>query len=224
MPKNISKIASARGYLVSFEGGEGSGKSTLLSRLKELGKDASSEQSKYKILYSFEPGGTELGQEIRQTLIKPREFVSPRAEALLYAAARAQHVDEVIEPALQAGTHVFLDRYVDASLAYQGVARGLGLKKIRDLNQWAMNNLYPNKTYYLDIDPEIGLKRAKGRQSLDRIESEHISFHAKIREAYQHLAAVDPKRFKLIDATLSPDEVFRQIWMDLLGSLPVNGS
>ncbi|MEZ4816054.1 MAG: dTMP kinase [Bdellovibrionota bacterium] len=207
------------GKLISFEGGEGSGKSSLLSRLKD-----ETALSTYKILYSFEPGGSELGQEIRQSLIKPRAFVSPRAEALLYAAARAQHVDEVIVPALAQSTHVFLDRYVDASLAYQGVARELGLKRIRDLNEWAMNSIYPDRTYYLDIDPETGLKRAKGRQSLDRIEQESMLFHAKIREAYQHLAKADPARFIVIDASKTADEVFSNVLRDLLGYLPKNGS
>lgn len=200
--------------LISFEGGEGSGKSTLLSRLKSEKK-----LETFKIHYSFEPGGSDLGQEIRQTLIKPRAFVSPRAEALLYAAARAQHVDEVLRPLLKQGTHVFLDRYVDASLAYQGVARGLGLKRIRDLNEWAMDGLYPTKTYYLDLDPEVGLKRAKGRQGLDRIEQESLSFHAKIREAYQYLAQSFPERFITIDASKNADEVFSHVLSDLLGYL-----
>jgi dTMP kinase len=201
---------------ISFEGGEGSGKSTLLLRFKNL-----EDLKKFNIVFSFEPGGTELGQEIRQCLIKPRKFVSPRAEALLYSAARAQHVDEVIKPALQSGKHVLLDRYVDASLAYQGVARGLGLKRIRDLNEWATGGLYPNRTYYFDVDPAIGLGRAKGRQNLDRIESEDMSFHKKIREAYQHLAKADPARFILIDAAASADEVFSKVLSDLLGYLTV---
>lgn len=209
----VSKKLS--GKLISFEGGEGSGKSSLLSRLKDAKK-----LSAFKIIYSFEPGGTELGKEIRQSLIKPRAFVSPRAEALLYAGARAQHVDEVIVPALENSTHVFLDRYVDASLAYQGVARELGLKRIRDINEWAMNGTYPDRTYYLDVAPEIGLKRARGRQSLDRIEQESMSFHTKIREAYQHLAKADPSRFVIIDASKTPDEVFSHVLTDLLGWLP----
>ena len=145
--------------------------------------------------------------------------MSPRAEALLYAAARAQHVDQVILPALKSGQHVFLDRYVDASLAYQGVARGLGLARIRDLNSWAMNGLYPDRTYYLDIDPAIGLKRAKSRQALDRIEQESLSFHAKIREAYQHLVKCEAERFFMIDAAQSEMEVFSQLRNDLLGYL-----
>jgi len=207
------------GKLISFEGGEGSGKSSLLSRLKN-----EKALSAFKITYSFEPGGSELGQEIRSSLIKPRAFVSPRAEALLYAAARAQHVDEVIAPALASSTHVFLDRYVDASLAYQGVARGLGLKRIRDINEWAMDGTYPDRTYYLDVSPEIGLKRAKGRQSLDRIEQESMSFHSKIREAYKHLAKADPARFVIIDASKSPDEVFSHVLADLLGYLPKNAA
>ena len=202
------------GKLISFEGGEGSGKSTLLSRLK-------SELSGHKILFSFEPGGSELGQEIRQSLIKPRKFVSAKAEALLYAAARAQHVEEVIDPALRAGSHVFLDRYVDASLAYQGVARGLGLKRVRALNEWATGGRYPDRTYYLDISPEIGLKRAKSRHTLDRLEQESLSFHAQIREAYQHMASRDA-RFVIINAAQSPDKVFSQVQSDLLGWLPRN--
>lgn len=206
------------GKFISVEGGEGSGKSTLLSRLK---KDF--EETKTSIVFSFEPGGTELGKEIRESLIKNRSFFSSRAEALLYAAARAQHMEELIIPSLESGKHVLVDRFVDASLAYQGVARKLGLKKIRDLNEWAMKGIYPDRTYLLDIDPQIGLSRAKSRQNLDRIEREALSFHQEIRKAYITLSKMHPKRYVLIDASKKPDEVFGLVQKDLLGYLSVNG-
>ncbi len=203
---------------ISVEGGEGSGKSTLLSRLKKL-----FEEKNIPVVFSFEPGGTDLGKEIRESLIKNRSFFSPRAEALLYAAARAQHMDELIIPSLQNGKHVIVDRFVDASLAYQGVARNLGLKRIRDLNEWAMKGVYPDRTYLLDIDPKVGLSRAKSRQSLDRIEQEALSFHQEIRKAYLNLSKIHPQRYVLIDASQKPDEVFGLVQKDLLGYLSANG-
>jgi dTMP kinase len=203
---------------ISVEGGEGSGKSTLLSCLKKLFED-----KKLPVVFSFEPGGTELGKEIRESLIKNRNFFSPRAEALLYAAARAQHMDELIIPSLQSGKHVIVDRFVDASLAYQGVARKLGLKRVRDLNEWATNGFYPNRTYLLDLDPQIGLSRAKSRQALDRIEREALSFHQQIRNAYLSLSKMHPERYVLIDASQKPDEVFGLVQKDLLGYLSADG-
>lgn len=203
---------------ISVEGGEGSGKSTLLSRLKKLFED-----KKVPVVFSFEPGGTELGKEIRESLIKNRNFFSARAEALLYAAARAQHIDELIIPSLQGGKHVIVDRFVDASLAYQGVARKLGLKRVRDLNEWATNGLYPDRTYLLDLDPQIGLSRAKSRQALDRIEREALSFHQQIRSAYLSLSKMHPERYVLIDASQKPDEVFGLVQKDLLGYLSADG-
>ncbi len=203
---------------ISVEGGEGSGKSTLLSRLKKLFED-----KKVPVVFSFEPGGTELGKEIRESLIKNRNFFSARAEALLYAAARAQHMDELIIPSLQSGKHVIVDRFVDASLAYQGVARKLGLKRVRDLNEWATNGLYPDRTYVLDLDPQIGLSRAKSRQALDRIEREALSFHQQIRNAYLSLSKMHPERYVLIDASQKPDEVFGLVQKDLLGYLSADG-
>ncbi|MEI7441178.1 MAG: dTMP kinase [bacterium] len=203
---------------ISVEGGEGSGKSTLLSRLKKLLED-----KKLPVVFSFEPGGTELGKEIRESLIKNRNFFSARAEALLYAAARAQHMDELIIPSLQSGKHVIVDRFVDASLAYQGVARKLGLKRVRDLNEWATNGLYPDRTYLLDLDPQIGLSRAQSRQALDRIEREALSFHQQIRNAYLSLSKMHPERYVLIDASQKPDEVFGLVQKDLLGYLSADG-
>ena len=205
MTKKIAKF-------ISFEGGEGSGKSSLLSALKPLFTE-----KKIKAHFTFEPGGSELGKELREVLLKKRDYFSPKAEALIYAAARAQHVEEVIAPLLEAGTHVLTDRYVDASLAYQGVARQLGLKTIRDLNEWAIGGLYPDRTYFFDIDPVIGLSRAKGRHELDRIECEKLDFHARIREAYQHLAKSDSEgRFVIIDAAQTQEQVFAQVSKDLM--------
>lgn len=214
--KKLSMLSSDRGKFVSFEGGEGSGKSSLLSRIRKT-----LELKKIPVVFSHEPGGTEVGEEIRTVLLKSRKFFSARCEALLYSAGRAQHLEELIIPSLKEGKNVIVDRFVDASLAYQGVARDLGLKRIRDLNEWATQGIYPDRTYFLDVDPAVGFARAKGRNALDRIEQEGLEFHAKIRSAYQHLAQSAPGRYVVVDAAKTADEVFSFVERDLLGWLQV---
>lgn len=190
--------------LISFEGGEGAGKSTLIQKiyddLNAQGQD---------VLLTRAPGGTMTGELIRHLLLHHDEKdISPRCELFLFLADRAQHVQEVILPALQQKRIVLCDRFNDSTAAYQGGARGFDLDWIRKLCLFATQNLEPDITLYLDIDPEEALKRVN--RSKDRIEKEALEFHKKIRGAYLEIAKKDPKRFHIIDATRNPDDVFAE--------------
>lgn len=195
---------------ITFEGGEGSGKSTAIERLGErlssLGK---------RVLITREPGGTPISEEIRSIILdKKNTGMDPWTEALLYAASRRQHVKEKIEPALKDGTIVISDRYVDSSLAYQGGARGLGIEKVLALNQFALDGVMPDLTIFFDLAPETGLGRIRKNQGreVNRLDLERISFHEKVRESFLVLKEMFPERIKVIDANLSPDKVFEEIW------------
>lgn len=195
-----------KGLFITFEGGEGAGKTTLLERVViwfvEKGKS---------VLKTREPGGTPLGEEIRTLLLQKRQTpLSPYAELSLFLASRAQHVRETILPALQQGKIVLCDRFNDSSIAYQGVARHLGLEPVQAFCRFVSEGLSPHLTLYLDIDPEMGLRRAKSRSAHDRIESEDLAFHQRIRDGYLTLARAEPHRFCLLDASQSPEEVFQQ--------------
>lgn len=193
-----------QGLFVTFEGGEGAGKTTLIdtiaAQLKTTGRI---------ILKTREPGGTQLGEEIREILLKHRkEPLSPYSELSLFLASRSQHIREVIRPALDQGMVVLCDRFNDSTIAYQGAARGLGTEKVAAFCDFISEGLVPNLTLYLDIDPESGLKRAKNARAQDRIELENLEFHRKIRDAYLHLAKAHPKRFYRLDASQPPAIVF----------------
>jgi dTMP kinase len=179
---------------VSFEGLDGSGKTTqvalLATRLRAEGRD---------VVATREPGGTELGEQIRDLLLHGGH-VAPWAEAALYAASRAQHVEEVIRPALDRGAIVLCDRYVDSSVAYQGVARGLGLDRVLELNLAAVGGLMPDKTFLLLLDPSSVPSRLPRQH--DRLEREGGAFHARVDSAYRELAARFPDRFVSLDASL----------------------
>lgn len=186
-------IAPYRGIFLVFEGGEGSGKSTQMERLSHFLKSMG-----HSACITREPGGTGIGDDIRRILLDTSSVaMSPKTEALLYAADRAQHVEQVIKPALERGEIVISDRYLYSSLAYQGVGRGLGIDEILDLNRWATGGLLPDLVFWLDFDPELGLERST---SVDRIESEDLSFHQSVRDAYRLLSERYPKRFVVIDA------------------------
>ena len=181
--------------LIAFEGGEGSGKSTQIAALAaELRADGRA------VLVSFEPGATAVGRAIRELVLHTDQKIAPRAEALLFAADRAQHVSTVIRPALDAGEIVLLDRYIDSSLAYQGAGRELAESDIRRLSQWATDGLVPDLTIVLDLAPIDGLARARGRSVADRLERESIDFHERVRQAYLRLAAAEPSRYLVLDA------------------------
>ena len=157
---------------------------------------------------THEPGGTPPGARIRALLLDPATGdLSPRAEALLYAADRAQHVHAVVRPALDVGEVVITDRYVDSSLAYQGAGRTLALEEVRRLSAWATGGLIPGLTVLLDLPPETGLERARGRAAADRLESESLDFHERVRATFLDLAAAEPERYLVLDATLPADEI-----------------
>jgi dTMP kinase len=185
-----------RGRFITVEGLDGAGKTTVVEGLAAALGDV-------EVLR--EPGGVELSERIRALVKDPALDVHPRAEALLYAAARAQLVAERLAPLLAAGRSVLLDRFVDSSLAYQGAGRGLGVDAVRDLNAFATGGLVPDRTLLLRIDPAVGLARAAGRpQDADRLEREAPAFFAAIAAAYDALAAAEPERFAVIDATQPP--------------------
>jgi dTMP kinase len=189
------------GLFVVFEGGDGAGKTTQI----ELLRDAI-ERTGREVLVTREPGGTPVGEAIREVLLTPDgDPVSDRTEALLYAAARAQHVDEVIQPALDADTVVLCDRYVDSSVVYQGAARGLGEEHVAELNRWATGDLVPDLVVLLDVDPVEGLRRVGGEP--DRLESAGLPFHRNVATAYRRQADREPARYLVLDAARPVDEL-----------------
>ncbi len=194
------------GVFVTFEGGEGSGKSTQLERFVERMTNAG-----YEVLFLREPGGTRVGEVVRDALLDPAHVeMDARAELLLYEASRAQLVAERIKPALARGVVVVCDRHYDSSTAYQGYGRGLPLPEVEALNRFATGGLVPNLTIVLDLDPAYGLERAT-RLGADRLEAEEIDFHARLREGYLAIAAAEPERVVVVDAHGTVDEVAERI-------------
>ena len=194
----------ARGVFITFEGGDGSGKSTQIQSVREWFESRGRE-----VIVTREPGGTELGTEIRRLVQNGPEDVDARTEALLYAADRAYHVATVIRPALERGAVVLGDRYIDSSLAYQGAARSLGVDEIASLSAWATQGLYPSLTFLLDLPPEVGARRRT--DAPDRMERESMDFHERVRHEYLRLADAEPERIVVIDAVGTVDEVFSEI-------------
>ncbi|HUQ23150.1 MAG TPA: dTMP kinase [Gaiellaceae bacterium] len=192
---------------VSFEGLDGSGKTTQVERLR-----AHLEADGREVVTAREPGGTTLGEQLRALVLHGREM-SPWAEALVYAAARAELVAEVIEPALERGADVLLDRYFDSSVAYQGVGRGLGLHEVLELNLLAVRGRVPDRTFVLAVDPARSLERVGGTR--DRIEREDEAFHEKVAAGYEQLAALFPERLIVLDGALGADELAERIVHDL---------
>ena len=192
---------------VSFEGLDGSGKTTQVERLR-----ASLEADGREVVTAREPGGTALGEQLRTLVLHGREM-TPWAEALVYAAARAELVAQVIEPALARGADVLLDRYFDSSVAYQGIGRGLGMHEVLELNLLAVRGCVPDRTFVLAVDPGRSLDRIDG--SPDRIEREDSAFHAKVAAGYEQLAALFPERVVLLDGDLAPDELAERVLDDL---------
>jgi len=191
---------------ITIEGPEGSGKTTATNRVvEELQKRG------YEIVRTREPGGTPISEQIRNVILdKENTMMDPRTEALLYAAARRQHLVEKVWPATKEGKLVICDRYIDSSLAYQGGARGLGIDNIININMFATEDTWPDLTLLFDIKPELGLERiAKNKErEVNRLDLEKIEFHKKVRETFLLLAQKQPERFVIIDASKTPDEVF----------------
>ncbi|AYF98254.1 dTMP kinase [Protaetiibacter intestinalis] len=196
-----------RGLFLTFEGGDGSGKSTQSALLTEwLAAGGRT------VVHSREPGGTELGLELREIILHRRGYIAPRAEALLYAADRAHNIATVVRPALERGDIVIQDRYLDSSVAYQGAGRVLDADEVREVSLWATERLLPDLTILLDLDIEAGRARLDdARTRYDRLEAEAAEFHHRVREAYLALAAAEPARFLVLDAALPIDELAARI-------------
>jgi dTMP kinase len=200
------KRPPATGVFIAFEGVEGAGKGTQIGLVEEYLRG----RVRQGVLVTREPGGTEMGEKIREVLLDPKTGkLDARSEALLFAAARAQTVATVIRPALAEGKVVICDRYVDSSLAYQGRGRGLGEQDVLTLNVWATQGLFPDLVILLHVEPERGLLRST--EAPDRMELEGQDFHAKVADAYLRIAEEHPERFVLIDADRTPAEVFEDV-------------
>jgi dTMP kinase len=202
------------GLFIAFEGGDGAGKSTQVALLRDAFEAAGR-----TVLVTRQPGGTPLGREIRD-LVLHGDHVSPRAEALLFAADKAHHVDQVIAPALAAGDVVLTDRYTDSSVAYQGAGRDLGAQEIHDLNMWAVDDLVPDLTVVVDVSAQEG-RRRRGEVH-DRLEAEQDDFHEAIRAHYLAMAQGNPQRYLVVDGTLPPEDVHAAVVRRLrsMGALP----
>ncbi len=186
--------AAKDGYFIVFEGGEGAGKSTQEALLAESLTDLG-----HVIVRTREPGGTPAAEIMRDLVLNPKyEGLDARAEALLFAAARGEHVSRIVRPALERGHVVICDRFIDSSVAYQGYGRDLGADRIRDLSLWATYGLVPDLTVVLDISPEVGLSRVSDP---DRLESEPLEYHESVRQAYLAIAGQEPTRYLVIDAS-----------------------
>jgi len=191
------------GLFITLEGGDGVGKSTqsalLTAALTDRGRT---------VVHSREPGGSELGLELREIILHRRGYMAPRAEALLYAADRAHNIATVVRPALERGDIVIQDRYLDSSVAYQGAGRVLEPGQVRDISLWAAEGLLPDLTVLLDLDPAEGRRRLDAsRERYDRLEAEAAEFHGRVRDKFLELAAAEPQRFLVLDAARSPDDV-----------------
>ncbi|EKE04709.1 MAG: Thymidylate kinase [uncultured bacterium] len=193
-----------RGLFITFEGIDGSGKSTQLNKVAEFLKEKNID-----CIITRDPGGTDLGSKLRNILLNYEGKIYPLCELFLYLADRAQHVDEKIIPALNSGTVVLCDRYIDSTIAYQGYARGLNIEELVSLNNFATHTLWPDLTLIFDINPEISLKRVGDNK--DRLESESINFHKKVREGYLELAKQHPSRIKIINSNQSIEDIYKDV-------------
>jgi dTMP kinase len=204
------------GIWITFEGIEGTGKSTQLERLADRLRRTGS-----TVVVTREPGGTDLGRSLRSLLLQPTESpMDPLTEMLLYAADRAQHLREVVLPALERGETVLCDRFLDATLAYQGYGRRLGVARIQEIHKHFPLDQRPDRTLLLDLEPELAIERARGRnldtgldESEGRFERERLDFHRRVRQGYLELAKAETERFLLLDASGDEDDVERRIWL-----------
>ncbi len=206
-----------RGVFITFEGPDGSGKSTQARVLAERLR-----RENHKVVETFEPGGTVIGQQIRRILLDSANAeIRPTAELLLMFAARAQNVEQCILPALAAGSIVISDRFTDSSIAYQGAGRGLGTEIVLELDRIACQGLVPDLTLCIDVDSETGLARAldrndKERRDESRLEDQGIGFHQHVRAAYHETARREPKRFRLIDGSATREAIAEKVWTEVL--------
>lgn len=211
-----------RGIFITMEGPEGAGKTTITQM---LGKAL--QQEGYQVLLTREPGGVPISEQIREVILnKDNTAMDSRTEALLYAAARRQHLVEVVMPELERGGIVLCDRFIDSSLAYQGHARGLDIEEVYNINKFAIGDMMPDATLFFDIDPEEGLRRIKsnGEREVNRLDLEALDFHKKVCEGYQFIINRWKERFIIVDAGRSIDEVFEETKAGLLDFLAKAGN
>ena len=196
---------SKHGLFLAFEGGEGAGKSTQTRMLRDWLTSIGQQ-----VQVTCEPGGTDIGRSLRDILLGHHTgSLAPRTEALLYAADRAEHVASVIRPHLDRGYVVITDRYIDSSLAYQGAGRDLAISEVAHVSHWATDHLLPDLTVLLDIDPDVGLRRFD--TPADRLEAEPLTFHRRVRQQFLDLAAAEPDRYAVVDATSAPNDVHQRV-------------
>ncbi|MED4696984.1 dTMP kinase [Peribacillus frigoritolerans] len=211
-----------RGIFITMEGPEGAGKTTITQM---LGKAL--QQEGYQVLLTREPGGVPISEQIREVILnKDNTAMDSRTEALLYAAARRQHLVEVVMPELERGGIVLCDRFIDSSLAYQGHARGLDIEEVYNINKFAIGDMMPDATLFFDIDPEEGLRRiqSNGEREVNRLDLEALDFHKKVCEGYQFIINRWKERFIIVDAGRSIDEVFEETKAGLLDFLAKAGN
>jgi dTMP kinase len=208
-PDEIRTEMAKKGKFITFEGGEGCGKSTHIDRLV-----AHLRQNGYQVLVAREPGGTNVGEQIRHILQYSKQSVAmvPEAELLLFCASRAQLVREVIEPSLDDGHIVICDRFFDSTTVYQGVGRKITPSAVAAINNFAVGKSVPDLTLVIDLDPRIGLERARGRDLFDRMENQSLEFYDRVRQGYLELAAREGNRVKVIDGSHSLEVIEKQIW------------
>jgi dTMP kinase len=205
-----------RGKFITIEGPDGAGKTTQVRKIAKY-----LEERGENVIVTREPGGTHLGESLRNIVLSPEgESPEAEAEALIYAASRAQLVKKIILPALYSGKIVICDRFIDSNLAYQGWARGLGIDEILRINSWFLRDCWPDLTIILNIDPGVSLNRLKGKK--DRLEQESIRFHKKVRDGFIILSEMFPDRVKVIDASIGLEQVFECVLCEMLNSHIIN--
>ena len=197
------------GLFITLEGGDGSGKTTAAIRLtRQLEKEG------YTVTYTREPGGVKIAEEIRSVIVDVNnKEMDAKTEALLYAAARRQHLVEKVLPTLKQGGIVLCDRFIDSSLVYQGIGRGLGIDEVYQMNLFATENVLPNLTIFFDVKPEVAIKRVMSNErEVNRLDLESLAFHQSVYEGYLQICTLFPQRIRKIDASLSPDKVYDQVY------------
>ena len=209
-----------QGLFITFEGPDGSGKTTVSTAVtKRLISEG------YRVLYTREPGGSAIAEQIRKIILDPGNTdMDARTEALLYAASRRQHLTDIVLPALEDGVTVISDRFVDSSLAYQGVGRGIGMDAVMEINRFAIEGHMPEKTIYLDIDPQTGLNRIADRSFLDRLDQETSEFHERVYQGYQEVTAKYSERMIFINASQEKEQVIEDAYRAVKGLLDAAGN
>jgi len=210
------------GTFITLEGGDGSGKTTLIQAIERK-----LQQSGHQVMVTREPGGIPIAEAIRAIILgRENTAMDPRTEALLYAAARRQHLAEKVMPALERGIDVICDRFVDSSLVYQGIGRGIGIEPIWEINRFATEGCMPDLTIYLDIDPQIGLQRIQANENreLNRLDLESIAFHERVREGYLSVAGQFKDRIVTLDASQTPEALALEAWAIIEAKLSLKTS